>query len=245
MGSNITSTTQFICDEGLIAIVRGSVPAAKLLEIGDALLASPVLVMAVTINGTDALDAIALLRQRFGEHVLVGAGTVFTNDRYPRAASTDLRRLRSSAPDEHTLPTRVREGATIGARATIGCDLVIGRFAMIGMGALVTRSVGDFLLAVGHPARPVGCVCRCGRVLAKFTDAAVADADTLVCEECNLRYALQDREGGGEDNLVRTFSVADFNGQDAASDWTLVVRDLAGIDTGTLNTWRVVVVTAE
>ena len=126
--------------------------------------------------------------------VMVGAGTVFTNDRYPRAASSDLRRLRSSAPDEHTLPTRVREGATIGARATIGCDLVVGRFAMIGMGAVLTRSVGDFLLAIGHPARSVGCVCRCGRVLAKFADAAIADADTLVCEQCNLRYALQDRE---------------------------------------------------
>ena len=47
--------------------------------------------------------------------------------------------LRPSDPDEHTLPTLVREGATIGAGCTIGNDLTIGRFAMVGMGSLVTQ----------------------------------------------------------------------------------------------------------
>jgi acetyltransferase-like isoleucine patch superfamily enzyme len=84
--------------------------------------------------------------------VMVSAGTVFTNDRFPRATTPDLQRLRPSEPDEHTLPTLVREGATIGAGCIIGNDLVIGRFAMVGMGALVTRSVPDFHLVVGHPA---------------------------------------------------------------------------------------------
>jgi len=46
--------------------------------------------------------------------VMVGAGTVFTNDLYPRATTPDLTSLRTSQPDDHTLPTRVREGATIG-----------------------------------------------------------------------------------------------------------------------------------
>ena len=59
--------------------------------------------------------------------VMIGAGTVFTNDRYPRATTSDLRELRTSEPDQHTLPTLVREGATIGASSTIGCDLMIGR----------------------------------------------------------------------------------------------------------------------
>ena len=94
--------------------------------------------------------------------VMISAGTVFTNDRFPRATTSDLKQLRTSDPDEHTLPTLVREGATIGAHCTIGNDLVIGRFAMIGMGALVTKSVPDFHLAIGHPAKSVGCVCRCG-----------------------------------------------------------------------------------
>ncbi|MCX7700610.1 MAG: N-acetyltransferase, partial [Gemmataceae bacterium] len=71
--------------------------------------------------------------------VMIAAGTVFTNDRFPRAVTPDLRQLRPSLPDEHTRPTRVREGATIGANCTIGCDLTIGRWAMIGMGSGVTR----------------------------------------------------------------------------------------------------------
>ena len=55
--------------------------------------------------------------------VMVSAGTIFTNDRFPRATTPDLKQLRSSDPDEHTLPTLVREGATIGAGAMIGNDL--------------------------------------------------------------------------------------------------------------------------
>ena len=93
--------------------------------------------------------------------VMISAGTIFTNDRFPRATTSDLKQLRPSEPDEHTLPTLVREGATIGAGCTIGNDLSIGRFAMVGMGTLVTKSVPDFHLALGHPAHSVGCVCRC------------------------------------------------------------------------------------
>src|SRR5439155_21942603 len=92
--------------------------------------------------------------------VMVSAGVLFTNDRFPRAATNDLEELRPSTADEHTLPTLVREGATIGAGAIIGCDLTIGRFAMVGMGAVVTRSVPDFHLVIGNPARSIGCRCR-------------------------------------------------------------------------------------
>src|SRR5262245_12505999 len=82
--------------------------------------------------------------------VMVSAGTTFTNDRYPRATTSDLSKLRSSDPDEHTLPTIVRAGTTIGARAIIGPGVELGRFSMIGMAATVTRSVPDFHLVVGH-----------------------------------------------------------------------------------------------
>ena len=124
--------------------------------------------------------------------VMISAGTIFTNDRFPRATTPDLKLLRSSDPDEHTLPTLVREGATIGAGSTIGNDLVIGRFAMVGMGSLVTKSVPDFHLSIGHPARSVGCVCRCGEVIARFTDGNYADADEVACHACGLRYAIKD-----------------------------------------------------
>src|SRR5262249_58815697 len=123
--------------------------------------------------------------------VMVSAGTIFTNDRFPRATTTDLRRLRSSAPDEHTLPTRVREGATIGAGCTIGNDLEIGRFAMVGMGSVVTSSVGDFHLVLGHPATTVGCVCRCGQLLARWAERP--DSFPAECTACGLRYAVEGR----------------------------------------------------
>src|SRR5512134_1584051 len=99
--------------------------------------------------------------------VMVAAGTTFTNDRFPRATTPDLSALRDSGPDEHTRPTRVCAGATIGARSVIGSDLQIGRFAMVGMGSVVTRSVPPYHLALGHPARSVGLVCRCGEPLAR------------------------------------------------------------------------------
>ncbi len=123
--------------------------------------------------------------------VMISAGTVFTNDRFPRATTVDLKQLRPSDPDEHTLPTLIREGATIGANCTIGNDLSIGRFAMIGMGSLVTKSIPDFHLAIGHPARSAGCVCRCGQLLSRFpADLSTFHAD-LDCSACGLQYAVR------------------------------------------------------
>jgi UDP-2-acetamido-3-amino-2,3-dideoxy-glucuronate N-acetyltransferase len=125
--------------------------------------------------------------------VMLSAGTVFTNDRLPRATTTDLRRLRPSEPDESTLTTRVHEGATIGAGCTIGCGIEIGRFAMVGMGSLVTRPVPGFHLAMGHPARSAGIVCRCGEILVRFRSATDVNAPETVCRVCGLRYSI--REG--------------------------------------------------
>jgi acetyltransferase-like isoleucine patch superfamily enzyme len=127
--------------------------------------------------------------------VMIGAGTIFTNDRFPRATTSDLRELRSSEPDEHTLPTLVREGATIGAGCVIGNGLTIGRFAMIGMASVVTRSVPDFHLVLGHPARSVGCVCRCGEPLLKWSEVPEASDERteIACRACGLRYRVADR----------------------------------------------------
>jgi len=126
--------------------------------------------------------------------VMISAGVIFTNDRFPRAATNDLTELRSSAPDEHTLPTLIREGATIGAGAIIGCDLTIGRFAMIGMGSVVTHSVPDFHLVVGNPARSIGCVCRCGKPLIKWTEDSKSEAGRAKCSVCGLTFEIHDRQ---------------------------------------------------
>ena len=122
--------------------------------------------------------------------VMISAGTIFTNDKFPRATTPDLQHLRPSEPDEHTRPTRVREGATIGAGSIIGCDLSIGRFAMVGMGAVVTRSVPDFHLVIGHPAVSVGYVCRCGQLLRRFTEPQGVDGDNVLCPACSLAYVM-------------------------------------------------------
>lgn len=121
--------------------------------------------------------------------VMVSAGAVFTNDRYPRATTSDLGTLRSSDPDKDTLPTTVREGATIGAGAIIGPGIDIGRFSMVGMGAVVTKNVPDFALVLGNPARSSGWVCRCGQPLPGEAGP--------VCRRCGLTYRVTD--GGIEE----------------------------------------------
>ena len=122
--------------------------------------------------------------------VMVSAGTIFTNDRFPRAATTDLQHLLGSEPDDHTLETTVREGATIGAGCIVGCDLTIGRFAMVGMGSVVTKSIPDFHLVIGSPARSVGVVCRCGQPVHRFNEAAEASGPIPVTCECGLAYEI-------------------------------------------------------
>ena len=124
--------------------------------------------------------------------VMISASTTFTNDRFPRATTPDLKSLRSSDPDEHTLPTLVRQGATIGAACTIGNDLTIGQFAMVGMGSLVTKSIPDFHLVIGQPARSVGCVCRCGQLLSRFPTDWPSYCDDLTCAACDRRYVVTD-----------------------------------------------------
>ncbi len=121
--------------------------------------------------------------------VMVSAHVVFTNDRYPRATTPDLARLRPSEADESTLSTTVREGATIGAAAVIGPGIEIGRFAMVGMGSVVTRSVTAFALVVGNPAASIGYVCRCGAPL-EPTATGNLGAVTAVCGFCDRSYHI-------------------------------------------------------
>ena len=83
----IGEMTRRVLDDGIVAIVRGDFPAHKVLEIGDALLAAPVLVMEVTLNTPGALDLIQMLRARFGINMNVGAGTVRTVEQFDAAAA--------------------------------------------------------------------------------------------------------------------------------------------------------------
>lgn len=126
------------------------------------------------------------------DYVMISAHTVFTNDKFPRAFPPDMSGLASSDPNEETLPTIVRYGATIGANATIGCGIEIGRFAMVGMGAVVTKSVPNYGLVFGNPARLQGYVCACGPLLGG-KDLFKAH-DTAKCHRCGREYTFNGTE---------------------------------------------------
>ena len=106
------------------------------------------------------------------DRVFCGPSVVFTNVREPRA---DIDRKAEIAP------TLVREGATLGANATIVCGSTVGRHAFVGAGAVVTSDVPDFALVVGNPARLVGWVCACGRRV-DFS------GDDGTCRGCGAAY---------------------------------------------------------
>lgn len=86
--------------------------------------------------------------------VFVGPHACFTNDLHPRAVNEDG--SLKAAEDWTVMPTRVKAGASIGANATILCGLTIGRSALVGAGAVVTRDVPDYAVVGGNPARVLG-----------------------------------------------------------------------------------------
>ena len=112
------------------------------------------------------------------DYVFCGPSMVFTNILDPRCKYPQ----RGS---QHYRKTLVREGASIGANATIVCGHTIGRHAMIGAGAVVTADVPDYALMVGVPARQAGWACECGEVLPDF-------AGGIACPRCQRKYVLQD-----------------------------------------------------
>jgi len=95
--------------------------------------------------------------------VFVGPQACFTNDRMPRAITSDGR-LKGN-DDWVVGPILVKYGASVGAASVVLPGVTIGRFSLVGAGAVVTRDVPDYGLVVGNPARLVGYVCHCGRKL--------------------------------------------------------------------------------
>lgn len=96
-----------------------------------------------------------------GRGVFVGPHAVFTNDMRPRATNPDFGMLKDG--DWEVGTTTVGEGCAIGANSTILPNVTIGKWAMVGAGAVVTRDVAAYALVVGSPARRIGWVCPCGQ----------------------------------------------------------------------------------
>ena len=114
------------------------------------------------------------------DYVFCGPSMVFTNIidpkcKYPQASS------------EYYIKTLVKEGASIGANATIICGNTIGRHTMIGAGAIVTKDVPDYALVVGNPAKVVGWVSEAGKRL-KFENGFAS------CEKSGKKYKLENNK---------------------------------------------------
>jgi UDP-2-acetamido-3-amino-2,3-dideoxy-glucuronate N-acetyltransferase len=101
---------------------------------------------------------------RLEDGVFIGPAAVLTNDMYPRSVGVTGQLKRPADWDARGVV--VREGASVGARAVVVAGVEIGRWALIGAGAVVTRNVPEFGLFAGVPARRIGWVGRAGVTLA-------------------------------------------------------------------------------
>ncbi|MEL6389982.1 MAG: acyltransferase [Bacteroidota bacterium] len=106
--------------------------------------------------------------------VFVGPSAVFTNVLYPRSFVSQKKSF---------VKTIVREGASIGANATVICGYEIGRYAMVGAGSVVTHDVKDHELVLGNPSRHLGWVSKHGLRLRLIDDLGI-------CPSTGERYKL-------------------------------------------------------
>lgn len=106
------------------------------------------------------------------DNVFIGPNVTFTNDFVPRSKQYPERFLR----------TTIKEGASIGANATIIGGIIIGKNSLIGAGSVVTKNIPDNTLWYGNPATMKGYVCQCGQKL---------DAN-FKCSKCNSIYDINE-----------------------------------------------------
>jgi UDP-2-acetamido-3-amino-2,3-dideoxy-glucuronate N-acetyltransferase len=125
--------------------------------------------------------------------VFIGPGAILTNDRFPRSITADGEL--ATMGDWTVGEIHLDYGCSIGAGAIVVAGVDVGRFAMVGAGAVVTHPVAAHALVAGNPARQLGWVCACGqRLLAAEGRPASADATGAAhCERDGRRYSL---EGG-------------------------------------------------
>ena len=115
------------------------------------------------------------------DDVFLGPSMVLTNVINPRSAVSRKNEYKT---------TLIKKGATIGANATIVCGNIIGAYAFIGAGAVVTKSIPDYALIIGNPGRQTGWMSEFGHKL------HFDNNNRAVCEESKQEYVL-------EDNAVR------------------------------------------
>ena len=117
--------------------------------------------------------------------VFIGPQVCLTNDRLPRAITPDGK-LKGN-DDWVVGRTLIKYGASLGAGSLILPGMTVGRFALVGAGAVVTHDVPDHGLVVGNPARLVGYVCSCGKKMEQQGSA-------WYCSTCDWKFEPQQDE---------------------------------------------------
>jgi UDP-2-acetamido-3-amino-2,3-dideoxy-glucuronate N-acetyltransferase len=112
-----------------------------------------------------------------GDYVFFGPSAVLTNVFNPRSEFPRKDEFKK---------TIIRDGATVGANATVVCGVTLGRSCFIGAGAVVTKDVGDFSLVYGTPARHMGWICACG------VNIEFGGEGETACPACGREYVKKE-----------------------------------------------------
>ncbi|WP_121907882.1 acyltransferase [Ulvibacter antarcticus] len=146
-------------------------------NIGQNVVVSPLVVLGVNVKVQNNVSIYTGVICE--DDVFLGPSMVFTNVINPRSAV--------NRKNEYTR-TLVKKGASIGANATIICGNEIGKYALIGAGAVITKPVPDYALLVGNPAKQIGWVSEYGHRL-QFDDNGFGK-----CSETNEKYQLKNNK---------------------------------------------------
>ena len=122
--------------------------------------------------------------------VFIGPHVCFTNDMRPRAVNPNG--IPKAADDWTLSETLIKRGASLGANATIRCGIVIGEWALVGSGSVVTRDVPEHGLVFGNPAKLRGFVCACGEKL-NYKDKK-GDMIQAECPSCHEMVQIPIKE---------------------------------------------------
>lgn len=115
------------------------------------------------------------------DYVFCGPSMVFTNIHIPRCKYPQ-------ADSKHYLKTLIKEGASIGANATIVCGITLGKHCLIGAGAVVIKDVPNYALIVGNPGKQIGWISEGGTKL-DFSNSTIA-----FCEKSQRHYELKNNQ---------------------------------------------------
>lgn len=207
--NTIESTHQKIKQCGIIAILRGDYTPENLLHIGDALLAGTVIAMEVTLNSPGALTALPLLRQHFGDTMLVGAGTVRTASQVRQAVNAGAQFLVSPNFEAETVAVARSQGvlhlpgvfSATEAQATFaaGCNM-LKLFPMDFFGPAYLKVLRgplddvDFVPTGGVTLENIGEYARAGAAAVGVGSQLVGDPAEIAQRAIALRQAWKENQ---------------------------------------------------